>query len=220
MPRWLVNLFVAVLIIAIPPLLVLSNVFVFMTPQYLLFEYDKPDFPRADLFSDKDRRYYASESIEYIRGNRTFEQFKGLGVYNERELKHMIDVRVLVDASSRFLLVDGLIALAALVALAWTSSTRPLAARGLFRGAALTVVLLALVGLFAGAAFNTFFVYFHRVFFEGDTWLFLYTDSLIQFYPTRFWFDTALLLSGLTVVEALVLGAIGWAWTHIISFSH
>jgi integral membrane protein (TIGR01906 family) len=88
------------------------------------------------------------------------------------------------------------------------------AARAVFNGALLTVGVFVLLGLFAGTAFDVFFVAFHRVFFQGDTWLFYYTDSLIQFYPERFWNDTALYLVGATLLEALVLGVVGWVWVR------
>lgn len=212
MPRSLSSLLTLLLVVGLPPFLVLSNIFVFLTPQYLDYEYGKPDFPKAERFDDKDRRYYASESIEYERGNRTLEQFKALGVYDDREVKHMVDVRVLIEKVTIFHAVDGVLLLVALVGLAARPTTRALAARGLLTGALLTVTLFGAIGAFAATGFNTLFTGFHRVFFEGDTWLFSYTDSLIQFYPLRFWFDTAIALVVLTLVEAIVVGAIGWAW--------
>lgn len=214
MPRWLANLLTLLLVVGIPPFLVLSNVFLFMTPQYLSYEYGKSDFPKADRFNDTDRRYFATESIEYERGNRNFEQFKGLGVYNDRELNHMVDVRVLVAQVSVFQAMEGLLLLVLLITLASMPDTRALAPRGLFAGGILTIALFVVIGLFAGSAFSTFFTDFHRIFFQGDTWLFLYTDSLIQFYPERFWFDTSITLVGATVVEAIIVGAIGWLWAR------
>lgn len=214
MPRWLPNLLALVITLGTPPFLVLSNLFVFLTPQYLNFEYSKPDFPQADLFSPRDRYYYASESIEYERGTRTFEQFQGLGVYTDRELNHMVDVRVLIAQVGVFHAMDGLLLLVLLVTLVVQPVLRLHAARAVFNGALLTVGLFALLGLFAGVAFDTFFVYFHRAFFQGDSWLFYYTDSLIQFYPVRFWNDTALYLVGATILEALILGVVGWFWVR------
>ncbi len=212
MPRWLANLLMLILVIGIPPFIVLSNLYVFLTPQYLDFEYGKSDFPPADRFNAQDRRHYAAESIEYERGNRNFEQFKGLGVYNDRELNHMVDVRVLIAEVDVFHTMDGVLLLVALIALVAQPATRALAARGLFGGGLLTIALFGAIGIFAAIGFDTFFVMFHRIFFSGDTWLFYYSDSLIQFYPERFWFDTALYLAGLTIVEAIVVGAVGWIW--------
>lgn len=212
MPRWLTNLLMLLLIIGIPPFLVLSNLYVFLTPNWLDFEYGKPGFPKADRFNDTDRRANAAASIEYVRGNLSFEKFKALGVYVDREIKHMVDVRELVARVTVFHAMDGLLLLIALIALARGSATRALAARGLLSGALLTLALFGALGLFAAIGFNIFFTAFHRVFFEGDTWLFNYSDSLIQFYPLPFWFDTAIALVGLTIVEAVTVGAIGWLW--------
>ena len=212
MPRWLANLLMLVLVVGIAPFLIMSNIFLFATPSWLDYEYGKPDFPKAQIFNDADRRYNAAESIEYIRGNRTLEQFKALGVYQDREIKHMVDVRNLIDKVKVIDPTIGVLLIVALVALARPRAMRPLAARGLLTGGLLTVFLFGALGLFAATGFDTFFTDFHRVFFEGDTWLFLYTDSLIQFYPLPFWFDTSIVLVGLTMVEAVVVGAIGWAW--------
>jgi len=201
-----------ILTVGIPPFIVLSNLNIFLTPQYLDFEYGKAGFPPADRFNARDRRYYAIESIEYERGNRNFEQFKALGVYNDRELNHMVDVRVLIAEVEVFRLLDSVLLLVVLIVLVAQPATRAFAAQGLFNGGLLTILLFAGIGLFAATGFNTFFTDFHRIFFSGDTWLFNYTDSLIQFYPLPFWFDTSLYLTGLTMVEALVIGAAGWWW--------
>jgi integral membrane protein (TIGR01906 family) len=201
---------VLVITLAVPVILILSNVLLFMNPAWLAFQYSQPGFPQAELFSAKDRLYFGSESIEYVRGNRTLEQFRALGVYQEREIKHMIDVRMLVDQVKIVLPVVALLAIIAFIVLARQPGTRALAPRALLNGALLTIGLFVVIGLFAAVGFNTFFTLFHRIFFEGDTWLFNYTDSLIQFYPLPFWFATSIALIGLTVLEAIVVGVIGW----------
>ena len=91
------------------------------------------------------------------------------------------------------------------------------APRSLLNGAILTIVLFIAVGIFASTGFDTFFTMFHHIFFTGDSWLFLYTDSLIQFYPLPFWFDTSITLVGLTIGEAIVVGAIGWWWERKVN---
>ena len=53
--------------------------------------------------------------------------------------------------------------------------------------------------------FSTVFVSFHRIFFEGATWLFLYTDTLIRLFPERFWQDAFIILAGSTLAEAVAL---------------
>ena len=212
MPRWLANLLTLVIVIGIPIALILTNVFIFMTPNWLAYQYSQPDFPPSVRFTPQDRYRLASESIEYIRGNRTLEQFKALGVYDEREIKHMVDVRDLVDKVKVGLPMLAILIIVSLGALARQKENRALAARGLLNGAILTIGLFVAIGLFAAIGFQTFFTLFHKVFFEGDTWLFNYTDSLIQFYPLPFWFATSLALVATTIVEAIIIGLIGWWW--------
>ena len=212
MPRWLINLLALVIVIGIPIALILTNVFIFMTPNWLAYQYSQPDFPPSVRFTPQDRYRLASESIEYIRGNRTLEQFRALGVYDEREIKHMVDVRDLVDKVKVGLPMVAILILVSLAALARQKENRALAARGLLNGAILTIGLFVAIGLFAAIGFQTFFTLFHKVFFEGDTWLFNYTDSLIQFYPLPFWFATSLALVATTIVEAIIIGLIGWRW--------
>jgi integral membrane protein (TIGR01906 family) len=204
------NLLALVITLSVPVVLILTNVFIFMTPEWLAYQYNKPDFPPSVRFTPAERYHFASESIEYVRGNRTLEQFKALGVYDEREIKHMIDVRELVDRVKIVLPLTALLLVGALVTLAREKTHRALAARSVLNGAILTVGIFVVLGLFAAVGFQTFFTLFHRVFFEGDSWLFNYTDSLIQFYPLPFWFETSLALIGLTVFEAMVVGWLGW----------
>lgn len=240
MPRWLSILLVFVITLGVPIILILSNVLLFMNPSWLAYEYNKPDFPKAQLFDDVTRLLKGSESIEYIRGNRTLDQFIALGVYQDREIKHMVDVRVLVDEVKVFLPLVAILVVIALVVLSspalagrgkgrvdsgaaptltptLSQNGRGSAPRSLLNGGILTVVLFVAVGLFAATGFDTFFTMFHRIFFTGDSWLFLYTDSLIQFYPLPFWFDTSITLVGLTIGEAIVVGAVGWWWGKAVS---
>ena len=71
------------------------------------------------------------------------------------------------------------------------------------------IVLLALVALIY-LNFDWFFTRFHLAFFEGDSWIFAWSDALIRLFPPRFWFDAASLWGVLTLVEAVALGGVAW----------
>lgn len=209
-----------IITLAVPIVLILTNIFIFMNPTWLAYQYGKPDFPPSVRFAPEDRYRLASESIEYVRGNRTLAQFKALDVYDAREIKHMVDVRELVDQVKIVLPILALALIVSLAVLARAKANRALAARGLLNGAILTVALFVALGLFALVGFQTFFTLFHKIFFEGETWLFNYTDSLIQFYPLPFWFDTSIALIALTVGEAIIVGLIGWRISRTVGQSH
>jgi len=60
-------------------------------------------------------------------------------------------------------------------------------------GLALTLALIAGTGILLNPdIFWNFFVWFHTLFFEGDSWLFYYSDTLIRLFPIRFWQDAFL----------------------------
>jgi integral membrane protein (TIGR01906 family) len=62
-------------------------------------------------------------------------------------------------------------------------------------------MLLLMLVLTIGLAFSFRYVFvgFHRIFFEGDTWLFQYSDTLIRLFPERFWRDAFVFVVVLTV---------------------
>jgi integral membrane protein (TIGR01906 family) len=73
-------------------------------------------------------------------------------------------------------------------------------------GLAGSVAVVVLVGMFLiPGLFWAFFSGFHGLFFEGDSWLFAYTDTLIRLFPIRFWQDTFLFAAGIAVAGGLAL---------------
>ncbi|MCC7165591.1 MAG: TIGR01906 family membrane protein [Anaerolineae bacterium] len=214
-PPWATTLLGALVVIALPVFLVLSNVNLIMTPWFVRFQYAKPDFPPSERFDTASRTKFAIETVRYTRGELTHADLQNLNVYNERELSHMRDVQ---DVATRALALDyalGIFIVVGLLVL-WRAASALAAWSALFIGAGLTLAIFGAIGLFALVAFDAFFVLFHRLFFVGDSWLFLTTDSLIQFYPEPFWVDASLGIAVLTLLEALVLLAIGW-WGRRVS---
>ena len=47
---------------------------------------------------------------------------------------------------------------------------------------------------------------FHSLFFEGDSWLFLYSDTLIRLFPLRFWQDAFLIAAIIALGGGFALG--------------
>jgi integral membrane protein (TIGR01906 family) len=217
LPAWLVALLRALLIICLPVALVLTNVRLIMSDAYLHYEYGKPDFPPDPYgFSQADRLRYApialaylfnAEGIEFL-ARQTFPD--GSPQYNERELRHMRDVKVVTRGAMAVWLVSGLLIVASVVVLGWRPETRPALRAGLVGGAVLAVgILLALV-LYILLNFNTFFIQFHQVFFEGDTWMFQWSDTLIRLFPLQFWSDGFTLIGVATLLQGLLVGAAAW----------
>jgi integral membrane protein (TIGR01906 family) len=123
----------------------------------------------------------------------------------------MEDVKVVV----RQLLLVWYVGLALLgmIALgAWRTGHLTDLRRGLRHGGLLTLGIGAICGMVAtvgstgsGDLFWDFFSGFHGLFFQADSWLFSYSDTLIRLYPLRFWQDSLLYIAVLTALGALAL---------------
>ncbi len=194
-----------------PVALVLTAVRLLLTPLFIRVEYRMPGFPADPYgFTQADRLHWAEIARQYLLndagieflGDLRFEN--GVSVYNARELRHMADVkRVVRGALAVWWGSLALIALGGL--LAWRFHRSDDLRRALARGGLWTMALLGAILVFVVAAFNAFFVAFHRVFFEGDTWLFRYSDTLIRLFPERFWQDAFLAVGGLTLLGGAAL---------------
>ena len=198
-----------VIALLMPIALTLGSLYIFMTPQFIDWQYSRPDFPPADRFTPEARSYNAIQTVRYVRGEISEQDLKNLGVYIESEIKHLVDVynvsRVMfiVEPLAVLLIVGSLVVL-------WRSpATRFQAARGLFLGGIFTFIFIGAIGLFSLVAFDSFFVTFHRIFFEGDTWLFNYSDSLIQFYPEVFWMAASYGIALFVLLGAVIATAAG-----------
>ena len=74
-------------------------------------------------------------------------------------------------------------------------------------GLAVVIGIIALIGIaISPNIFFQFFAGFHSLFFEGDTWLFLYSDTLIRLFPIRFWQDAFLWAAVIALGGGVALG--------------
>jgi integral membrane protein (TIGR01906 family) len=183
-----------------------------LTHAFPEIEYRLPGFP-ADVygFSLQDRLQWSKISIDYLvnnadisfLGDLTF--MNGVPLFNDRELSHMHDVKnvvqpALVVGYGVWFLVLGL-GLWARFGGWWAEYVR-----GIRRGGWLAVGLVVLLGILAAISFWQFFTVFHELFFTGNSWQFLYSDTLIRLFPMRFWQDAFLFVGLLNLIGGLALG--------------
>ncbi len=213
---WLVTLLM-------PVALTLAAVRAVLGPWYVELEYRTPDFPEDPFgFTLQDRLDYSKVAIEYLVNDADLSFLGDLRfpegqqappyscadmddctrLYNERELEHMLDVKIVVQAALRVWYVS-LAALLLLGLLAWRMGWWEEYRTGLWRGGWLTLIVIGLVLAFVTLAFGVIFVAFHQVFFQSGTWSFPYSDTLIRLFPERFWRDTFLVVGGLTALFGL-----------------
>jgi len=203
----------------IPLALIGSALRLLLTTTFLHIEYNMPRFPQDEYgFTKEDRLKWAPYAVEYLVNNADISYLgdlafdDGTPLFNERELSHMDDVKRVTKGALNVWYAT----LAVLLALRiwsrlghWEQAYR----RGLRRGGWLMVWLAAAIGLIVilGIAINPdifwgFFTAFHKLFFEGDSWLFLYSDTLIRLFPIRFWQDAFLIAAVIALGGGLTLG--------------
>ena len=200
----------ALIVLVVPVILILTWLRVLLTPVFVRSEYNKSAFPPDPYgFSLEDRLHWSEISRQYLLsregiqflGDQTLPD--GTPLYNVRELRHMADVKKVVSGALLTWAVALLISGLASAYLVRRSGT--LFLHALESGSVLTVALLVVILAGVALAWNWFFVFFHRIFFTGDTWLFLYSDSLIRLFPEMFWQDCFVTLGVGTGLSAAVL---------------
>lgn len=196
----------------LPVALTFLGIRLLLTHTFPEIEYRTPGFPADEYgFTLQDRLKWSGISIDFLLNDADISFLSdltfpdGVPLFNGRELSHMQDVKNVVQTVlwvgyGVWFLVLGL-GLWARFGGWW-----PEYVRGIRRGGWLTVGLVAFIGIFAGVSFWQFFTVFHGLFFSGDSWQFLYSDTLIRLFPMRFWQDTFLFAGALDVIGGLALG--------------
>jgi integral membrane protein (TIGR01906 family) len=187
----------------------MTGVRLLLTPYWVQIEYRTPGFPEDPYgFTLEERLKWSNISLDYLLNDegisfleqQSFED--GTPIYNARELKHMVDVKVVVKGA----LTAWWTSLAAVIligGLAWQGGWFEGYRLALLRGSWLTIGLIASIVVVVVAAFGVFFVQFHNVFFDPGTWVFRYSDTLIRLFPERFWRDAFLWIGSIAIIEAL-----------------
>ena len=209
--KW-VRVLIQVLIVVLVLLgLILTGVRLLLTDAFVRIEYNMPYFPEDPYGMTKEERLtYAPIAVEYLLndedisflGDLTFDD--GSVLYNERELSHMVDVKVL---TGKFLniWVGVLFGLVLVMIIAWRGNWLQDFRGMVSRAGMIVIIVLGTLVLFMLLSFNAIFTGFHRIFFEGDTWLFLFSDTLIRLFPLQFWQDAFIAVGVFTLLGGLGL---------------
>lgn len=191
---------------------------ILLMPLFLKIEYNMPYFPPDDFgFTKADRLHWAPYLWNYAVNNAGISYLSdlkfddGMPVFNERELSHMDDVKHVTQGALRVWYAS--LAILALLGAwgrfgGWWQAYR----LGLMRGGWLTVGLAVAIGavVVVGISidpdvFWNFFSGFHSLFFKGNSWLFLYSDTLIRLFPIRFWQDVFLWAAAIVLGGGIAL---------------
>ena len=128
-----------------------------------------------------------------------------------RELTHLADVRRLFQFNHRVQLASLVyIIICVLLFLLWRKGRWQGLAKGIRRGCALTLAIIAVLGIASILVdFEQLFVQFHHVAFDNPWWM--SSGYLPRLFPEQFWQDIAFLGAGAIAAASLLLGGIAWA---------
>ena len=203
-----VQVVVAVLVFL---LLILTGIRLLLTETFVRFEYNQDSFPADPYGMTKEERLkYAPIALEFLLngaedsflGDLKFDD--GTILYTERELSHMVDVQALTQVFLKVWYVSAAVFLAIWV-WAWRGNWLDEFRRMLSVAGLSTIVVLGTLILLMLLSFDMIFVGFHRIFFQGDTWLFLYSDTLIRLFPEKFWQDAFILVGLFSFLGGITL---------------
>jgi len=166
-----------------------------LTPLFIDLEYNLPSFPEDKYgFTTDIRTEFAYQSVDYLLGKVSDAEFQALSLpdgkllFNERELSHMRDVRDLTLVVLRIgYIALGITVMGVFLAIKFHWETYLFQAGSTAGRILIVLILLIVLGVIIN--FNQLFTVFHSFFFEGDTWLFYSSDSLIRLFPTPFWIN-------------------------------
>jgi len=204
-------------VITLPIVLLLSNLYLLATPAFLRMEYSKPTVPLPPGFTAEERLRLAEASLRYLRSNQGIDALQqlehaGKPLYNVRELVHMADVKRVMYWAFFTHAVAVVILVLATIYLLCRADLRGRLPVLYFWGALLLALPIVVIGGVALFSFDQFFVLFNRLFFTGDSWLFAGTDALIRLFPLQFWIDASMLYVILAFGEAVLVGSAAYLW--------
>jgi integral membrane protein (TIGR01906 family) len=202
----------------VPLILIGTALRVLLSPLYYTVEYNMPYFPPDEYGMTKEERlHWAPYAVDYLINDADITYLSDLKfedgdpLYNERELSHMVDVKNVVQGALRTWYLS-LVVLLILAVVAHRFEWMEQFFNGLRRGGwwmiglAIAIALIVGVGILIDPnVFWEFFSFFHTLFFEGDSWLFYFSDTLIRLFPIRFWQDAFLAAAVIALGGGLAL---------------
>jgi integral membrane protein (TIGR01906 family) len=206
------KVFSALVTLSIPIIISVLSILVLLSPIFTNLEYRRPGFPDDSYgFTTAERLDFGNQTRRYLISNYTLEDLQQLvfengdPIYIERELSHLEDVKIVLQGVLKvFYGAAAVYVLGGLIAR--SRDWQNIYLKAIFLGGKITAGLLVMILFLTLISFQALFTNFHLLFFEGDTWLFFYSDTLIRLFPVQFWQDIFLVFGILTLAGGILLG--------------
>ena len=206
------KVFSALVTLSIPIIISVLSILVLLSPIFTNLEYHRPGFPDDSYgFTTAERLDFGNQTRRYLISSNTLEDLNQLvfengdPIYIERELSHLEDVKIVLQGVLKvFYGAAAVYVLGGLIARSRDWQTIYL--KAIFLGGKITAGILVMILFLTLISFQALFTNFHLLFFEGDSWLFFYSDTLIRLFPVQFWQDIFLVFGILTLAGGILLG--------------
>jgi len=155
-----------------------------------------------DKVKDVDER--ASNLFGYLSGKEQLDK----RFFNSKEIRHMEDVKKLLSVAFLLFCVSSSL-FVALLCVSIATKDFKVFSDGLVYGSIASFVLLVLLFLLS-LNFDTFFVYFHKLFFRNNLWLMdPQKDTLVLMFPEAFFRTATTRLFFIATLLSASVGATG-----------
>ncbi len=206
------KVFSALVTLSIPIIVSVLSILVLLSPIFTNLEYRRPGFTDDSYgFTTAERLDFGNQTRRYLISNNTLEDLQQLvfengdPIYIERELSHLEDVKIVLQGVLKvFYGAAAVYVLGGLIAR--SRGWQNIYLKAIFLGGKITAGLLVMILFLTLISFQALFTNFHLLFFEGDSWLFFYSDTLIRLFPVQFWQDIFLVFGILTLAGGILLG--------------
>jgi integral membrane protein (TIGR01906 family) len=194
-------------------LLLTSIEWTIFRPSYFMHQYEKRDIPKIIGIEPGNLEKITENILLYLKGERSdlSMQFPVNGIsreiFNEKEKEHMVDVRWLFMKGYQLRII-GLIWIGAGFLFLWfySKSSRRILFRGMQISIIIVLVLIILLFILLSIDFRRYFIVFHKIFFRNELWILNpKTDLLIEMVPEPFFFETAVRIGILFVIQTFVI---------------
>ena len=184
---------------------------VYWNTGYFEKQYQKYDVLKQVHMEMEDLLYVTDEMMDYLKGVRedlnilTVVDGKERPFFNEKEIRHMVDVQGLFLSAIRWRRVASVLLVLLGSLLLWKKQAAVFW-RMLQWGIGLVFGGMAGLALLISTNFTKYFTCFHLLFFDNDDWILNpKTDLLINIVPEGFFRDTAFLIAGLFLAVSAVI---------------
>ncbi len=205
--------FGALVTLSIPVIVSVLSILVLLSPIFTNLEYRRPGFPEDSYgFSRADRLDFGNQTRRYLISSDSLDDLQQLvfengdPIYIERELSHLEDVKIVLQGVLKvFYGAAAVFVFCGLIA--QKKGWQGIYLKAISLGGKITAGILIMILFLTLISFQALFTNFHLLFFEGDSWLFFYSDTLIRLFPVQFWKDIFLAFGILTLTGG---GLLGW----------